>query len=80
MELRTFFLNQQQIDWRPVMGGCLSLEWARVQDTYFKWLKLRSTGKRWKAALITKSWEVCWDQWESRNEALHITPIAIDMS
>ena len=74
------FRNQQQIGWRQLMGGCLSLEWARVQDTYFKWLGLRRTGKRWVEALITKLWDVCWDQWESRNEALHRTPIAADMS
>ena len=56
------FNSQKQIGWRPLLGGCLSLEWAKVQSTYFKWLGVRKTGKRWVAALIQKLWDVEWDQ------------------
>ena len=73
------FNSQKQIGWRPLLGGCLSLEWAKVQGTYFKWLRVK-TGKRWVAALIQKLWDVAWDQWENRNEALHDTPMAADLS
>ena len=31
------FLAQKEIGWRQLMGGCLSSEWARAQDDYFKW-------------------------------------------
>ena len=51
-----------------------------MQSTYFKWLGVRKTGKRWGAALIQKLWDVSWDQWENRNEALHNTPMAADLS
>lgn len=31
---------------RLLLGGELSLEWAKMQNTYFKWLGVRKTGKR----------------------------------
>ena len=51
-----------------------------MQGTYFKYLGVRKTGKRWVAALIQKLWGVSWDQWENRNEALHHNPMAADLS
>ena len=74
------FISQKQIGWRPLLRGWLSLEWAKVQGTYFKWLGVRKTGKRWVAALIQKLLDVAWDQWENRNEALHDTPMVADLS
>ena len=62
------------------MGGCISIEWARVQGDYYKWIGLKKTGRRWAVALIKKLWEVAWDQWECRNGALHNTPMAADLS
>ena len=56
------FESQQQIGWRPFMGGCISIEWARVQGDYYKWIGLKKTGRRWAVALIKKLWEVAWDQ------------------
>ena len=72
--------TQRQIGWRQLIGGCLSMKWAQVQDSYYKWLGIKRTGRRWVTALIVKLWGVSWDQWESRNAALHNTPIAEDMS
>ena len=51
-----------------------------VQDVYFKWLGMKRTGMRWVVALIKKLWDVSWDQWENRNEALDNTPIGADLS
>ena len=62
------------------MGGCISIEWAKVQGDYYKWIGLKKTGRRWAVALIKKLWEVAWDKWECRNGALHNTPMAADLS
>ena len=56
------------------------MEWAAVQDSYFKWLGIRKTGKRWVTELITKLWDVAWDQWECRNKFIHNTQLAADLS
>ena len=48
---------------RPLLGGGISLEWAKVQGTYFKWLGVRKTGKRWVAVLIQKQWDISLNQW-----------------
>ena len=74
------FPSQHTIGWRQVMGGCLSLEWARAQDAYFRWLGIRRTGKRWLVAVIKKLWRVSWDLWKDRNDALHKTPMIADLS
>ena len=74
------FASQQAIGWRQLMGGCFSLEWAMAQDAYLKWLGVRKTGKRWLVELIKKMWEISWDVWQDRNETLHRTPMAADLS
>ena len=73
------FVSQQKIGWRQLMGGCLSVEWARAQQAYYQWRDIRRTGKRWAVALIRKLWEIAWDLWSDRNDALHQTPLAADL-
>ena len=79
-DVHRIFGAQRQIGWRPFMGGCISFEWAKVQENYYKWIGRKKTGKRWAVALIQKLWDVSWDQWECRNGALHNTPMAADLS
>ena len=74
------FESQQIIGWRQLMGGCLSIEWAMAQQTYFKWMGIRRTGKRWVVSLIKRMWEISWDLWDDRNDFLHKTPMAADLS
>jgi len=49
------FESQQQIGWRPFMGGCISIEWAKVQRGYYKWIGLKKALKQWAVALIKKT-------------------------
>merc|ERR1711954_92293 len=58
------YAAQRQIGWRQLMGGCLSNEWARAQEAYFKWLGMRRTGERWVVELIKKLWGIAWDLWQ----------------
>ena len=53
--------------------------WREIQHNYFVYLGSRRTGARWVSALVTKLWQVAWDQWDDRNGALHKTPLAIEL-
>ena len=78
--VNAIYTDQCIIGWRNLLRGFVSVEWANVQDKYYKWLGLKRTGKRWVTMLIKKLWDVSWSQWEDRNGALHNTPIADDLS
>ena len=78
--IQSIFDKQALIGWRPIMGGCLSEEWVKVQGMYLKWSGSRKSPRRWAAALIKKLWGIAWDQWEDRNGAIHNTPLGIEMS
>ena len=53
------------------MEGRISTEWAALQLHYYQLLGSRRNGKRWAKALITKLFDVAWDQWEHRNGIAH---------
>jgi hypothetical protein len=74
--LQAAFAAQDNIGWDLFMEGCVSTEWARVQQHYLTWMGSRKTGKRWVTTLITKLWEVSWSMWDNRNDVLYnsITP------
>ena len=56
------------------------MDWARAQDSYFKWLGMKRTGTRWVVSLIKKLWDISWDLWDDRNKVLHNTPMSGDLS
>ena len=74
------YVAQELIGWRQMLGGCLTIEWAKAQQVYYEWLGIRKTGRRWVTALILKLWQISWDLWDDRNEMLHKTPLAADLS
>ena len=74
------FIDQERIGWGNVLGGCLSVEWAAIQDSYYKWLGIKKTGLRWVSQLIQQLWNVAWDQWEDRNGIIHGTPLGDDLN
>ena len=78
--IKDIFEGQAEIGWRPLLGGCLAEQWARVQGTYLKWCGSRKSDRRWATALIKKLWDVAWDQWDDKNGAIHNTPLGIEMS
>ena len=71
---------QKEIGWRQLMGGCMSSEWAKAQEDYYKWLGMRRTGERWVVELIKKLWKISWDLWQDRNERLHRTSMEAILS
>ena len=70
------FDAQQKIEWRLMLDGCLSVEWAECQQRYLTWIGSRKSGKKWVAGLIYKLWEIEWDAWMDRNSVIHDTPLA----
>ncbi len=62
---------QSEIGWQALLEGCLAIEWAAVQQSYYIWISSRRTGRRWILLLIWKLWDTAWDLWEHRNGIVH---------
>ena len=52
--LMDVFETHEHIGWKTLLGGCISSQWARVQDQYLKWIESKKLGKRWASVLIKK--------------------------
>jgi hypothetical protein len=65
--LKQVILNQDRLGWEAAFEGKWHIGWAEVQDTYFKFIGSRRSGRRWLIALINKVWLTAWDLWEDRN-------------
>ena len=63
--------SQDEIGWQNFLEGLPSIYWQGAQQTYYEWLGMRRTGKRWMAQLISKTQDIAWDQWQHRNSVLH---------
>jgi hypothetical protein len=59
---------QDSIGWLAFFEGCITVEWAGVQEAHFIWLGRRNTGKRWATSLVMKLWEGAWELWDHRNQ------------
>jgi len=65
------FNQQSDIGWQLFLEGCLSFEWAALQEEYYKFISSRRTGKCWAISLLKKLWQIAWELWDHRNEVLH---------
>jgi hypothetical protein len=68
---RLGIMHQANLGWDKLMLGMISRHWAASQDSYYKFIGKRNTGKKWATALIKKLWSVSWDMWDNRNQVLH---------
>jgi hypothetical protein len=59
--------QQDIMGWSAAFEGRWGTLWAPVQDSYYKWLGSRKSGRRWLTAMIGRIWKVAWDLWEHRN-------------
>jgi len=72
-------LRQKQLRWDAVLDGWLSLAWQEHQEAYWaQWHHCKSI-KRWMTKLIKKLFNISWDMWEQRNDALHQSESHNDM-
>jgi len=63
--------TQDDIGKQYIWDGWLSKEWREQQDQAWKRLRSWKSSRRWTSELIKKLWNVAWDMWEQRNDALH---------
>jgi len=63
--------HQAHIGWDMLLDGWLSLEWRAQQAAYWAQWKHQKSSKWWMVELIKKLWNISWDLWDHRNEALH---------
>jgi len=66
-----FVDNQAEIGHQYMMDRWLSREWRTYQEQIWAQICSRKLSKRWTSELIKKLWNMAWDMWEQRNEALH---------
>jgi len=70
--------KQARIGWNGLLDSWLSLEWRYQQEAYWaQWRRWKSS-KCWTTELIKKLWNILWDLWDHRNEALHHSKNARD--
>ena len=74
--IRDLFNAQKNMGWRLFLDGCLTYQWAIIQQKYYVWKGYRTTGEKWASGLIRKLWDIQWDAWQHRNSMLHDTPLA----
>jgi len=70
------FLNDQDnIGTQYLWDGWLCRGWREYQDQIWKQSRSCKSSQRWTSEIIKKLWNVAWDMWEQRNEALHNSTI-----
>jgi hypothetical protein len=62
---------QDDIRWDKFIFGNISVLWQEIQAQYFQEIGKQNSEFWWTRALIQKSWQVAWDQWEHRKATLH---------
>jgi len=70
-EIHRLYTMQDEIGWKAAINGCWAKGWKEAQELYYQSRGSEKTGRRWLSALITKLWQVAWDQWQHRNGILH---------
>ena len=74
--IKELFRAQKRVGWRLFLDGCLTYQWAMIQQKYYEWKGYRNTGNKWASGLIRKLWDMQWDAWNHRNSMIHDTPLA----
>ena len=79
---RSYILWKEQlrIGWRNALGGSISKLWGEIQQEHYKLIGSRKLGATWASGLVEQLWLIAWEQWKDRNETLHNTPLAADLS
>ena len=68
--LRSCLLAQAKIGWHGFLEGLLSIQWAQLQDNFFKSCNLRRSGTRWAIELSKQVWRLVFGMWNHRNSIL----------
>ncbi len=63
--------DQKTIRRDRLIEGWIPVSWRLEQEQFWSHIRTRKSSKRWTSELIKKFWDVAWDLWDQRNEALH---------
>ena len=71
--------QQNRIGWRQIFHGRFSIEWARLQESFYNRSRSQHdrsqgtslTGERWLTNLILFVWDKWYTLWKHRNQELH---------
>jgi hypothetical protein len=61
--------EQNKIGWNQILYGCISAEFGRVQEQFYRWQQLSTklhNDKKWTRDLILKIWETMIKLWHNR--------------
>jgi hypothetical protein len=75
-ELHKAIDSQNEIGWKQIFYGRISVEFGIAQEHFYRWQKaseLLYNGQRWTRELIHKIWETMLSLWHNRNKAKHDT-------
>jgi hypothetical protein len=59
--------------WLQFFEGRHHLLWEVEQKKYYQEIQSLRSAKQWSVSIIIKIWQVAWELWEHRNNALHNT-------
>jgi len=62
---------QERLGKQYMWDGWLSTEWRQQQDQIWQQIRSRKSSRWWTSEIIKKLWNIAWDMWEQRNDALH---------
>ena len=71
LHLQEAIAKQDNLGWSSMLEGGILQHWRHAQECFLQTSKSPQTSKWWTSLLIQKLFNVAWDQWEHRNEALH---------
>jgi hypothetical protein len=83
LELRKCIIHQNKIGWNQLVKGRITKEMRKTMDNHYQKLNLNTrkyTGERWCKLLIKNIWQVILQLWKQRNEIIHDSVSASQLS
>jgi len=71
--------DQNAIGWDWLIEGWIPQSWCLEQEQFWSHICTHKSSEWWTSELIKKFWDVAWDLWDQRNEALHQDPANHDL-
>ena len=65
------FLSQIKLGWYPFLCGYVSSDLIQAQTAFYLEIGSRRSGLRWGSNLTSQAWNITYQLWMNRNDALH---------
>jgi len=72
-QIQALVQAQHHLGWHAAFEGRFAIGWASAQEQFYRRInsKVSHSGKQWLSLLIKKLFDISWDMWTYRNDALH---------